>query len=329
MYKEIVYALQNGVSPLLLTGIGPENLGKNCAVIGDTVIGDTPLLPIDKSLPVKLPAVSENVLIERIVTAPELILCGAGHVSVQTAKVAKLCGFSVTVIDEREEFANRDRFPEADRIINAPFHEALIQTDTRNAYYVIVTRGHRDDRACLEVILRRPFAYCGMIGSRTKVDVVFSHLLDNGYTAEQIARVNAPIGLSIGAVTPEEIAVSIVGELIQVKNSGHNGTEWDEALCHAVTDIRAAYAMVTLISKSGSAPRSTGARMIVQQDGTIISSIGGGFGEYEASQYAVQMIKENIPAKRYTCSMTNRDAAEAGMVCGGNVDVLIQLIREE
>ena len=329
MYKEIVRALQNGVSPLLLTGIGSENLGNNCAVIGDSAIGDSSLLPTDTSIPIKLPAVLENVLIERIVTAPELILCGAGHVSVQTAKVAKLCGFSVTVIDEREEFANRERFPEADKIINAPFQEALAQTVSQNPYYVIVTRGHRDDTACLEEVLRRPFAYCGMIGSRTKVGVVFSHLLDNGYTSEQIAKVHAPIGLSIGAVTPEEIAVSIVGELIQVKNSGHSGTEWDNALCHAVTNLQTPYAMVTLISKSGSAPRSTGARMIVSQDGSIISSIGGGFGEFEAAQHAVQMLKDNIPVKRYTCSMTNRDAADSGMVCGGSVDVLIQNIREE
>ena len=329
MFKEIVHALQNGVSPLLLTGIGTPNLGTNCAVIADTVIGDASLLPDRSAIPDKLPCQSGDVLIERIVTAPELVLCGGGHVSVQTAKVAKLCGFSVTVIDERGEFANAERFPQADRIINLPFSEALEQIQSPSAYYVIVTRGHKDDRACLEQILQRSFVYCGMIGSRTKVGVVFSHLLDNGYSSAQIAKVHAPIGLSIGAVTPEDIAVSIVGELIQVKNGGMVGTEWDESLCREILSSKESYAMVTLISKSGSAPRSTGARMIVRRDGTIISSIGGGFGEYEASQYAIEMLQNHTAARRYTCRMTNRDAAEAGMVCGGTVDVLIQTIEED
>lgn len=327
MFRRVAQSIRSGRSPLLFTGVEGELLGRIALCDGDRFWGDPALSGIDAGG--KLPRIESGVLIERIVTAPELILCGGGHVSVQVAKVAKLCGFSITVIDDRAEFANAERFPDADRIVNLPFGEALSQIETPNGYYVIVTRGHQNDRACLETVLNRPFAYCGMIGSHTKVSLLFAHLMENGYTSERIARVHAPIGLSIGAVTPEEIAVSIVGELIEVKNAGLSGVVWDEALLHGVETLREPYAMVTLIAKKGSAPRSTGARMIVQRDGTILSSIGGGFGEYEAAQYALAMLRDGTAAKRYTCSMTNDDAAKAGMVCGGTVDVLIQIVKEE
>lgn len=327
MFDRVVSAIRAGRSPVLFTGIEPHNLGKN-ALIDDAVLGDKSLIPAGFSENLPLPAVSDGVLIERITTAPELVLCGAGHVSVQTAKVAKLCGFSVTVIDDRADFANAERFPDADRIWTQTFDEAIAKIETRNAFYVIVTRGHKDDKACLERILKRPFTYCGMIGSRTKVALVFDDLLANGFSKEQLSRVHAPIGLSIGAVTPEEIAVSIVGELIRVKNASSHGTEWDDALQNAVLSSHSRYAMVTLIRKRGSAPRTTGARMIVHPDGRIVSSIGGGFGEFQAAQYASEMLQNGPAAKCYTCSMNNTDAAKVGMICGGTVDVLIQIVEE-
>ena len=329
MYRQIVEAIRSGRSPLLLTGVGGDRIGKIALIDGDRRFGDEALLRFAGQIDGKLPRVEQDILVERISAPPELILLGGGHVSVQTAKVAKLCGFRVTVVDDRPEFANAARFPEADRIWNRPFADAIDAIDAQSAWYVIVTRGHRDDRACLERILRRPFAYCGMIGSRTKVGLVFEHLLQNGFSQEQLARVHAPIGLSIGAVTPEEIAVSIVGELISVRNGGGAVVAWDEALCAGILSADVPYAMVTLISKTGSAPRGTGARMLVCGDGTILSSIGGGYGEYEAAQYALSMLQSGPDAKRYVCSMTNEDAAKAGMVCGGTVEVLIQIVRED
>ncbi len=116
--------------------------------------------------------------------------------------------------------------------------------------------------------------------------------------------------------------------MIQYKYSGCSGIEWDEPLIHGFETLSPPYAVVTIIDKHGSAPRTTGARMIVTPDGHIISSVGGGFGEYEASLRAVKLLKENnIPALRYTCRMNNEDASSAGMICGGTIDVLIQAIR--
>lgn len=326
MFKKVVAAVQSGRSPLLFTAIEGDRMG-SIAVSDETQAYGDPSLLCGISQDAPLPYVYDGVLVERITTPPHLILCGGGHVSVYTAKIAKMVGFRVTVIDEREEFANKERFPDVDEIVNLPFSDAIDRIQDANTYYVIVTRGHRDDRLCLETILKKPYAYCGMIGSHTKTRLVFEKMLEEGYTRAQLDAVHTPIGLPIGANTPEEIAVCIVGELIQVKNKEARGSEWDAALCNAITSLNEPYAMVTLVEKHGSAPRSTGARMIVRKDGTIISSIGGGFGEYEAQQFALQMLQNGPKVKRYTCRMNNTDAASAGLICGGTIEILIQIVE--
>ena len=325
MYKHIVNAIKSGRSPYLFTAIEGERMGQVAVSDGETVYGEKEIVQAISS-DSDLPTVQNGILIERITTPPHLVLCGAGHVSVSTAKIAKMIGFRVTVIDERTDFANRKRFPEADEILNLPFTEALNAIHDPNTYFVIVTRGHKDDNLCLKTILDKSYTYCGMIGSRSKIKVVFDDLRAQGYSEERLNTVRSPIGLPIGANTPEEISVCIVAEMIQIKNAANRGCEWDDALCTAIETIREPYAMVTLIDKKGSAPRSTGARMIVKRDGTIISSIGGGFGEYEASQHARAMLDNGPRVKRYTCSMNNREAADKGMVCGGTIDILIQIM---
>ena len=324
MFRKVIEAIKEGRSPFLFTAVEGDRIGSVAVLDGETRYGDESL---KKSIPANasLPFIMDGVLVERISTPPHLILCGGGHVSVSVAKIAKMIGYCVTVIDERKDFANADRFPDADEIINQSFEEALHSISDPNAYYVIVTRGHQYDRNCLEMILRKQYAYCGMIGSHSKIEVVFDALFKQGYSKERLSTVHAPIGLKIGANTPEEIAVCIAAEMIQVKNSRLRVSEWDRALCNAIENADQPYAMVTLISKRGSAPRSTGARMIVKGDGTIISSIGGGFGEFEAAGYAMEMLEQHKKAKRYSCKMNNRDAADKGMVCGGEIDILIQI----
>ncbi len=326
MFKETVEAIRSGRSPILFTSLSGSSMGVTALLDGDRSYGDESIIrPIPSDT--KLPVILDDVLVERISTPPHLVLCGAGHVSVYTAKIAKMVGFKVTVIDERGDFANSERFPEADAIVNLPYREALEAINDSNTYYVIVTRGHKDDNLCLETILNKPYAYCGMIGSKSKVQIVFNDLIARGYPKEKLNTVHSPIGLSIGANTPEEIAVCIVGEMIQVKNGSDRGCEWDATLCVAIESLRKPYAMITLIDKKGSAPRSTGARMIVKKDGTIISSIGGGFGEYEASVRAKEMLEHGPSVMRYTYRMNNTDAAESGMICGGTIDILIQIVE--
>ena len=145
-----------------------------------------------------------------------LILCGGGHVSLEVAHIAQRLEFELAVIDDRPEFASPERFPMAARVVCAPFLKALDALGSRESdYYVILTRGHAHDRDCLEHVLRGKYAYAGMIGSRTKVAAVKAALEAAGIAREILDGVHSPIGLSIGAQTPAEIAVSILGEVIQ------------------------------------------------------------------------------------------------------------------
>lgn len=148
-----------------------------------------------------------------------LYLFGAGHVSTQVAPLARLADFRVVVIDDRGEFACSERFPSADEIIVAPFTEVFERIAVNfSSYVVIITRGHTHDRDVLLKALEKPGAYVGMIGSRRKRDVIYRSLVESGISAGQLEQVHSPIGLDIGAQTPEEIAISIVAELIQVRS---------------------------------------------------------------------------------------------------------------
>jgi xanthine dehydrogenase accessory factor len=152
-------------------------------------------------------------------TAPTLYIFGAGHVAQPTAHLAAMVGFSVVVLDDRSDFANTARFPEAraTRVLSN-FETAFAgQAVNAESYVIIVTRGHLHDRTVLAQALKTPAAYIGMIGSRRKRDTIYDRLREDGYSKADIARVHCPIGLSIGADTPEEIGVSIVAELIAVR----------------------------------------------------------------------------------------------------------------
>jgi len=159
-----------------------------------------------------------EVYIEPLEPDPRLYIIGAGHVGQHLARVAKSVGFRVHVLDDREKFANRDRFPDADDIVVDSIPEWLHRADLpSNAYVVVVTRGHRHDLDALRALAARDLRYIGLIGSKAKVKRIFDALLADAMPAECLRRVHAPIGLDIGAVMPEEIAISILAELIAVR----------------------------------------------------------------------------------------------------------------
>ena len=158
-------------------------------------------------------------LLEPTIKTKTAYLVGAGHVSRPTAHLAALTGFRVVVLDDRPEFANRNRFPEAADIVilqgYGNFAENLVVDE--DSFIVIVTRGHLHDKEALAQALKTRAGYVGMIGSSRKRKTIYQALLNEGFTNEDIDRVHSPIGLSIGAETPEEIAVSIVAEMIQFR----------------------------------------------------------------------------------------------------------------
>lgn len=161
-----------------------------------------------------------DVFVEPILSPPTLYIFGGGHISLSLVRIGKIIGFRVVVIDERPEFANRDRFPEADEILFKDFSDIFAQLKIdKFSYMVIVTRSHLFDKAVLEWAVSTEAAYIGMIGSKKKVNTIFSNLRSKGIRDESLKNVHAPIGLDIDAETPEEIAVSILAEIIKVRRT--------------------------------------------------------------------------------------------------------------
>ncbi|MBI2877238.1 MAG: XdhC family protein [Candidatus Tectomicrobia bacterium] len=159
-----------------------------------------------------------RVFLDPIVASPILYLFGGGHISLPLARLGKMSGFQVIVVDDRELYANSTRFPEANRVYAREFTEVLPElVPHSSSYIVIVTRGHLHDELVLEWAVKQTVRYIGMIGSRQKIRRIYTNLTERGTPPEALARVHSPIGLSIGAETPEEIAVSIAAQLIQVR----------------------------------------------------------------------------------------------------------------
>ncbi|MFH0994752.1 MAG: XdhC/CoxI family protein [Pseudomonadota bacterium] len=190
------------------------------------VIGASDFKTANESIPKKLrtpvltQAGSRRFFVEPVMAAGTVYLFGAGHVSLQTAILAKKVGFETVVLDDRMEFANTSRFSNADDVrVPASFEQAFegLEIDV-DSYIVILTRGHLHDKTVLQQALKMPAGYIGMIGSRKKRDAIYRTLENEGFSAEDFKKVHCPIGLSIGAQTPEEIAVSIVAELIHVRS---------------------------------------------------------------------------------------------------------------
>ncbi|MCL1471456.1 XdhC family protein [Argonema antarcticum] len=155
---------------------------------------------------------------ETLLPLPTLLIIGAGHVAVPLAQIAHLAGFRIIVQDERTEFATKERFPQVSTIL--PFPLTNYPFSTENLYVALVTRGMQNDLAALRILLKRQTQYIGMIGSLKRVGLVRQQLQQEGYPENALKSIYAPIGLDIGALTPEEIAVSICAELIKVRRGG-------------------------------------------------------------------------------------------------------------
>ena len=159
-----------------------------------------------------------DVFVEPVIPNPRAFIFGAGHISKSLSKVAAMAGFSPSIIDNRDTFANRERFPEADEIFAEEYEEVFPKLNVNeNSYIIIVTRGHRDDMRVLRWAVNTPARYIAMIGSKRKVIGVVKELEKEGISRHAMERVYAPMGFEIGAVSPEEIAVSVAAEMIAVR----------------------------------------------------------------------------------------------------------------
>lgn len=310
-----------GEKYLVRNGTGEDSCGE-CAPASEDPFGET--------VKDAAPAVDESsapVFRERIGRTPRLIICGGGHVSMPVIRIGKMLGFTVTVLEDRPKFADNARAAGADTVICEPFEEALegVRGDS-DSWFVIVTRGHRYDTICLESILKKTCAYVGMMGSRRRVAIVKDQLAAKGISRELLDGVHTPIGLKIGAETPEEIAVSIMAEIIQVKHSGAKCGGYPEALLSAIlADDGRQKVLATIISRKGSAPRGTGTKMLIFEDGATVDTIGGGCVESEIVQKALLMMRTGEKGFQICeADLTMEAAEDEGMVCGGIVEVMLE-----
>lgn len=154
--------------------------------------------------------------------AMRLVIVGAGHIARPLCRLAAEVGYRVTVLDDREEYARPELFPDATEVVAADYAAELLRLAAHpDTSVVLVTRGHKHDQDCLRLMAGQPLAYLGMIGSQRRIDAVYAELVEEGYSAEALRAVHAPVGLEIGAYTPAEIAVSILAQMIKVRRLPH------------------------------------------------------------------------------------------------------------
>ena len=280
----------------------------------------------------------------------ELVILGGGHIARPLAGLGKLLGYKVTVVDDREKFVSAERFPQVDKRIYCSFDdlEKHISPGSRSSV-VIVTRGHQHDWKCLQQMLKYPLFYLGVIGSRSKVAILKEKMTAAGY-GEETDHIYMPIGLNIGAQTPEEIAVSIAAELINVRRGGKAAsikcgthqenkplvsglsTKADLDVIEKAVELACNQEAVlaTIIASEGSTPRKAGSRMLILKDGTFCGTIGGGSGEAEIVEVAKKVFDTGLAALplTYTVTMNADVAAQEGMVCGGSMEVFLESINE-
>lgn len=338
-YKKLLEYLREGQKVVLETRYGGRQGAKadmQRRILPEEQCEGLALQSLKQGIPLTAREGELLVVAEPFFPEERLIVLGGGHIAMPLVEFAAKVGFSITVVDDRPAFANAQRFPLARQVLCEAFDRALKQLRiTENDYIVIVTRGHRHDQVCLEQLLEgvEPF-YTGMIGSRRRVGALKELLIEAGYDPARLSRIHTPIGLAIGAVTPEEIAVSILAELIackrRVPEAGAEGarhisrSDVDfDVLRLLAEETEEPKTIVTVISSKGSVPRGAGAKMLVYPGGRIAGSIGGGCSEAAVISEA-RSIAGTGGYQLETVDLTGDVAESEGMVCGGTMQVMLE-----
>lgn len=273
---------------------------------------------------------------------PEAVwIFGAGHIGRALAPMVARLGYEVTICDDRPEYVTAERFPDPCLRRVGDFRELARECAAiAGRWIVLVTRGHDHDESILRVVRDARPRYLGMIGSGRRVATVRKRLAAAGVTAEFLDAIHAPIGLPIGADSPEEIAVSITAEMIAVRRgSGPKGRStslsadtsgfaelWDR-MAGVIGSGRPAV-LATIVSRRGSAPRGTGAQMAVFADGSTMGTVGGGCGEEEIKTAARRLILSGGPPALIEINLSGDPASETADICGGGYAVFVNLVSQ-
>ncbi|MDR1651119.1 MAG: XdhC family protein [Synergistaceae bacterium] len=335
IYAQLLQAIKHGEEAIIVTACRTDGIAHTLHT-GDAALGWDGKRGTDDSLYMEKNAAG-TVIVERFLPRSRMFIFGAGHIAVPLAHVASMLDFDVVVYDDRPAFANSERFPDASEVVCESFGKVGHLVKARASdYAVILTRGHKHDEDCLRAILDgTPPYYVGMIGSRRRVAIVRRQMKDEGFAPELVDRVHSPIGLAIGAVTPEEIVISILAEVVKERRmkfswdgggsaaarSGASSADMDLLEWLAGEDSEGA--LVTILSTEGSTPREAGAKMIVTIDGAV-GTIGGGCAEAGVLRDARDIIREG--GYMFKTIDISGSADEDGMVCGGKMTVLIEAV---
>ncbi|MDO4961820.1 MAG: XdhC family protein [Eubacteriales bacterium] len=288
-----------------------------------------------------------SIFISRLGSTPRVIICGGGHVALALLRILKSLESETVVIEDRRDFADKAAAAGADKVICLGFEEGLKEVpQSSDNYFVCMTRGHNFDIECMRAILAVPNAYVGLMGSRGRCAKMRADLISEGYPEEAVNAVHAPIGLKIGAQSPEEIAVSVAAELIQVKyevsrkgifdreilevlagkKDGDVGTNPGTNAEAGIETAGTGYVLCTIIEKHGSAPRAAGTRMLVSADGIVAGTVGGGSMEYEVMLKSQELLKSHEAFYIMEASANTADIIDDGLLCGGRIKVMLEVI---
>lgn len=252
--------------------------------------------------------------VSRLAYPPHLVLFGGGHIAQALTPMAKACGIRATVVDDRAEVLTYDHFPQGTELIHSPFTELPEQRLERIAkpYYCIFTHGHSADAECLSWAGTRKSAYIGMIGSRRKIEACKEVAHARGVAEEVLSTIHSPIGLAINAVSPAEIAVAIMAEIISVYRKDKSTIFVDSSLVERIATSRGT--VCRIVKASGSSPGKEGALMLVEGD-EVHGTVGGG----EVERLAIEEAKRTVHPHLVDYDLSK--GGGAGMVCGGAVTI--------
>ena len=272
-----------------------------------------------------------RVFVERFGGAPQLVVCGGGHVGESVVRLAKLLGLPVCGLEDRPEYADALRAAGADTVLCMPFEQALAQVrGGEECYFVVVTRAHSFDVVCLQSILKKPAAYVGMMGSKGRSALVRTQLAELGLPQSCIDALHAPIGLPIGSKTAEEIALSILAEIVSIKSKRQQTEGFSPALLDALQSRKAPAVLCTIVARHGSMPREIGSKMLVLPGGFTVGSVGGGVMEYDVRQQAETMLAGSAASCQLAAFTTEGEHDAAAIAaCGGSMEVLLQRLELE
>lgn len=346
-YQELVSALKENKNVVMMSTYPADKEGKiqkELIDLSSDPLSSVPHEKVQRVMERKRPEFfsredGSQVLLEPFSPESRMVVLGGGTISEVLVKYASDLGFKVIVFDDRMSFANKDRFPTAHAVICEGYEKLEeVLPITEHDFIVIVTRGHQYDQTCLKQVIGIKPRYLGMIGSKRRVRGIKEQMIKEGYSEELLEKMCSPIGFNIGGITPAEIAISIIAQIIALRRLGTADMEiaastkkkvdysdMDEMVLQKIaSDEDKRMAIVTVTGTKGSTPRGAGAKMLVWADGKTLGSIGGGCSEGEVILASRDLLDEGS-FRTLQVDMTADIAAEEGMVCGGIMDVLIEI----